>query len=364
MKSPNARRWLITATAMLAIIALLAVFKVQEIRGAIAFAQSFPEPSETVEVYVVESADYQAMQKVYAEVVAPQRLALRNELGGVIAEVGFAAGDQVDAGQLLVQQDIREEKARLRALQARADLAARTFERSSKLFREKRLSEQALDEARAELDSLRAEIAQTQVQIDKKTLRAPFAAKAGIHHLEVGELLPAQTEITTLVGLDEKLWIDFELPQQAMQLTAGDSVVVLASGKRLQARIIARDAELSASSRNLRYRAELAGQDHGLLPNAVVNVEVPAAPSQQVALIPDTALRVDQLGSFVYLLQSGEEGELRARRQQVDVASRRNNQVAILSGLTEGDRIAAKGAFKLRDNMKVSVSDDAVEPQT
>ena len=80
--------------------------------------------------------------------------------------------------------------------------------------------------------------------------------------------------------------------------------------------------------------------------------------------MPDTALRVDQLGSPVYLLEAGEEGELRARRQQVDVASRRNNQVAILSGLTEGDHIAAKGAFKLRDNMKVSASDDAAEPQT
>lgn len=364
MKSPNARRWLITATAMLAIIVLLALFKVQEIRGAIAFAQSFPEPSETVQVYVVESGDYQAMQKVYAQVIAPQRLVVRNELGGVIVELGFAAGDRVNVGQLLVQQDIREEKARLRALQAREDLAARTFERNSKLFREKRLSEQALDEARAELESLRAEIAQTQVQIDKKTLRAPFAAKAGMHRLEVGELLSPQSEITTLVGVDEKLWVDFELPQQAMQLTSGNAVAVVTDGKRLPARIIARDAELSATSRNLRYRAELEAKDQSLLPNAIVTVEVPAAPSQRVALIPDTALRVDQLGSFVYLLESGEEGELRARRQQVDVASRRNNRVTILSGLKEGDRIAAKGAFKLRDNMKVSVDSGAAEPQT
>ncbi|WP_372749045.1 efflux RND transporter periplasmic adaptor subunit [Litorivivens sp.] len=363
MKSPVAKRWLVTATSLSVVIAALAAFKVQEILGAIAFAQSFPEPAEKVEVYVVASGDYQAMQTVYAEVTAPQRLTLRNELGGVIVKLGFAAGDRVSEGQLLVQQDVREEQARLRALKARDVLAARTFERNSTLFREKRLSEQALDEARAELESVRAEIAQVTVQIDKKTLRAPFAAKAGMHRLEVGELLTPHTAITTLVGEGETRWIDFELPQAAMQLQVGDPVAVMAE-RELTAHIIARDAQLSESARSLCYRAELTAADHGLLPNAVVKVRVPASRPQVVALIPDTALRVDQLGSFVYLLEQGEDNVLRARRQQVEVASRRNNTVAIAAGVSEGDRIAGKGAFKLRDNMKVSVAEPAAEPHS
>ena len=358
------KRWLISIAGVVLVIAALAAFKVLEIMGAIAFAQSFPEPSETVEVHVVESAHYQAMQKVYAEVVAPRRLELRNELTGVVAEVGFAAGDSVEKGQLLLQQDVREEKARLRALKARELLASRTFVRNQTLYKEKRLSEQALDESRAELDSVRAEITQVQVQIDKKTLTAPFAAKAGIHHLEPGQLLPAQTHITTLIGVESSLWLEFELPQTALQLTPGDTIQVQTGGRELNATIIARDAELSDTSRNLRYRARLLDSDHGLLPHAVVNVQVPASQSQKVALIPDTALRVDQLGSYVYLLDEDEQGAVRANRRQVEVASRRNNEVAILSGLEEGDRIAGKGAFKLRDNIKVAISHPGAEPQS
>lgn len=363
-KQSPAKRWLLALGAIVLVIAALAAFKVQEIMGAIAFAQSFPEPSETVEVHVVEGAHYQPVQKVYAEVVAPRRLELRTELTGVVAEVGFAAGAAVEKGQLLVQQDVREEKARLRALKARELLAARTFSRNQTLHREKRLSEQALDESRAELDSVRAELTQVQVQIDKKTLTAPFAASAGIHHLEPGQLLPAQTHITTLIGLESSLWLEFELPQTALQLKPGDAIGVQAGSSELRAIIVARDAELSASARNLRYRAELEGGDHGLLPHAVVKVLVPASEPRQVALIPDTALRVDQLGSYVYLLGEDEKGVIRANRRQVEVASRRNNAVAILSGLEEGDRIAGKGAFKLRDNIKVSVSDPAAEPQS
>ena len=95
-KQSPAKRWLLALGAIVLVIAALAAFKVQEIMGAIAFAQSFPEPSETVEVHVVEGAHYQPVQKVYAEVVAPRRLELRTELTGVVAEVGFAAGAAVE----------------------------------------------------------------------------------------------------------------------------------------------------------------------------------------------------------------------------------------------------------------------------
>ncbi len=354
MKTAASKRWLISILIMVLVVGGLTVFKVQEIMAAIAFGQSFPEPAAAVEVHVVESASYQPMQKVFAEVIAPQRLDLRNELGGIIATVGFESGAQVEKGQLLLQLDVREDNARLRALEARQQLAARTYERNQKLFRQQRISEQTLEESKAEFDTVAAELSQVKVQIDKKSITAPFAARAGIHRLEPGQLLPAQSSITTLVGLTPYLWVDFELPQAAALLKVGDTITLLASSGNLVAEVIAREGELSNSSRNLRYRAQFAAEGHQLLPNSVVHVQVPAGEAVAASLIPDTALRVDQLGNFVYLLiEDPETGDVRAQRRQVDVGNRRKNEVAILSGLNPGDRIAAKGAFKLRDDAKV-----------
>lgn len=364
MKKDSTKRWLISIVLVVLVIGGLATFKVQEIMAAIAFAESFPEPSAAVEVHVVESASYQPTRKVFAEVVAPRRLELRNELGGIVDAVGFESGADVEKGQLLLQLDVREDKARLRALQARQELASRTYVRNQKLHKQQRISEQTLDESRAEYDSLVADVAQVKVQIDKKRITAPFAARAGIHHLEPGQLLPAQSTVTTLVGLTEYLWLDFELPQSAQLLGVGDRIEVLAEPAGLRAEIVAREGELSNSSRNLRYRARFSATGHNLLPHSVVHVQVPAGDAVQASIIPDTALRVDQLGSFVYLLkENAETGDLRAHRQQVEVGSRRKNEVAVLSGLKPGDRIAAKGAFKLRDDAKVSVQQgsDAVE---
>lgn len=367
MKTGSTKRWLSSIVLLLLVIGGLATFKVQEIMAAIAFAESFPEPSAAVEVHVVESATYQPTRKVFAEVVAPQRLELRNELGGIVDAVGFESGADVSEGQLLLQLDVREDNARLRALQARQELASRTYARNKKLYRQQRISEQTLDESRAEFNSLEADVAQVKVQIDKKRITAPFAARAGIHHLEPGQLLPAQSTVTTLVGLTDHLWLDFELPQSAPLLNVGDRIDVITEPGGLQAMIVAREGELSNSSRNLRYRAKFSADGHALLPHSVVHVQVPAGEPMQAALIPDTALRADQLSSFVYLLEeNAETGELRAHRQQVEVGSRRKNEVAVLSGLKPGDRIAAKGAFKLRDDAKVSVQQGgaAQEPQS
>ena len=49
------RRWLITIALCLSIFVGLGAYKVMQVRSAIAFAESFPEPSETVEAYTAES---------------------------------------------------------------------------------------------------------------------------------------------------------------------------------------------------------------------------------------------------------------------------------------------------------------------
>ncbi|HBO93078.1 MAG TPA: efflux transporter periplasmic adaptor subunit, partial [Gammaproteobacteria bacterium] len=76
------RKWGITALSCVLIFAALAAFKVLEIRAAIAFGESFPEHSESVELAVVATTQYTPAIRVIGEMVAPQRLDLRNELAG------------------------------------------------------------------------------------------------------------------------------------------------------------------------------------------------------------------------------------------------------------------------------------------
>ena len=116
----KSRRWLITSVACLAILAGLAGYKYWQIRAAIAFGESFPEPSESVEAQTVTLTPAVTYVTTIGEIVAPRSVELRNELEGRVSEVDMVSGSRVQAGDVLLRLDASEEQARLDG----ADIAA------------------------------------------------------------------------------------------------------------------------------------------------------------------------------------------------------------------------------------------------
>ena len=133
----NIRRWSIIIAVCILIFALLAGFKVLQIREAIKFAESFPEPSETVEAITVSTAQVQPTITTLGSIVAPQTITLHNEIEGRITAVHFKSGATVKQGELLIELDSSEETARLHAVEARAELAQIDLKRVKKLKNKK-----------------------------------------------------------------------------------------------------------------------------------------------------------------------------------------------------------------------------------
>jgi len=355
----NTRRWLITLVICLSVFAALAVTKVMQIRAAIAYGKSFPEPSETVEAAYAESHSTQQKISTIGELVMPQTLALHNEYEGRIVAVNFASGSIVEQGQVMIQLDIAEEVARLKAEKASAKLAKLNVERISKLRTNKTVSEERFDQAKAQYDIALANIGALQAAIDKKTLRAPFKAHTGIHDFEIGEYLSANAFVTDLVGINDYIWVDFNLPLLHAQINIGDEVTLSTlAGKNdtLQANIIAKHSIMSSESRNLRFRARLPTQAR-FHHNEVVKITAAVESLQLMTRVPATSILHDGLGDYVYVLEVEASGDsYRARRQSVVLGAQEGQYRSIVSGLDEGAHVAANGAFKLRSGLRVFVA--------
>jgi membrane fusion protein (multidrug efflux system) len=277
-------------------------------------------------------------------------------LEGRITAVNFASGGRVDKGDILLQLDISEESARLKAAAARANLARLDLERFTRLFASKTVSEEQVDQARAEFDMASASVNELQAIIAKKSLKAPFAAVAGLHQLEAGEFLQANTPIVMLVGINDHAWVDFNLAITQGTVDIGSEVGVVAPGGRgdgVPAVVIARNPAVSASSRNMRYRAKISANPL-LPPNSVVNIRIPIGSEQQVQ-VPATAVLRDELGAYVFVLDAEANGAYRARRQSVTVGREEDQMVGVSGGLQVGSLVATDGAFKLRDNLLTHV---------
>lgn len=350
------RRWSVTICACTAVFVLLAVFKVFEIRAAIAFAESFPEPSENVETTIARYSELQPKLSIIGEIVAPKRLDVHNELAGEITAIGFESGDQVKQGQLLIQLDIAVEKAQLNAALSRVDLAQSMYDRASSLYQTKATSKETLDQAKADLAAAKAEVNILNRVIEKKTIRAAFDGQTGIHSFETGQFLAENSFITTLIGDLGFVWLDFKVPQFYRALPIGTELTVRMIGNEnnkfeTKAEVIAVNTTVSADNRSLFYRAKL--KDEGKLrAHTMVHVDVPKGSSLKLIQVPAVAIQHDRNGTFVFALSKDEKG-FRARKQKVALENIVGEKAYISDGLNEGDHIATIGAFKLREGILV-----------
>lgn len=210
-----ARQSLAWAAVMLAVAATaggLGYYKYAEISAAIAAAKASPEPREAVEAVQVRGGEWSASTRAVGTVVALRQVEIRNELPGTVVEVGFASGDIVEAGQILVRLDTSEERAALAAAQAEAQLAQAVFDRRNRLRPGDVVSVLDLDRARAELAAATARVSGLEAGIAKKTIAAPFRARVGLTDLQPGTYLDEGTSIAMLQGVDSDAYVDFSLP--------------------------------------------------------------------------------------------------------------------------------------------------------
>lgn len=364
-----AKRWLWLLLVCVLLVAVLAGLKYVQISKAIAFAESFPERSESVTAITLEPVQWRTMYRTIGEVKAAQFVELRNELDGVIAELGFTGGSNVSKGQLLLRLDSKEEQSQRRALLAQLRLAEIQLERLTELRTKKLASKNDYDRALADKNVLLANVAALEASISKKTLTAPFDAKTTLHDLQVGQYMAPNSLVTELSGVGNQYWVDFKLPQDKATLIPGDSVQVSSRSlieEPMTANIVSAGASFNVNSRSLEYRALLIDPPPAVRPGAVVDIKLSLGSVDGVFRMPSSAIRRSNFGAYAYVLKAAEAGAdapFRAERREVTPGPLDGSDIIVLAGLQAGERIAGIGAFKLQDGMLVHVVERKQETQ-
>ncbi|WP_189402464.1 efflux RND transporter periplasmic adaptor subunit [Arenicella chitinivorans] len=362
------RPWLTVILVCLALFVVLALIKFFQIRAAIAFGESFPEPSETVHAQTVSFSEWHDEVRVVGEVRAPQAVDIRNEVAGVVARIGAESGAEIKQGEVLLELDYAEEAAELASINADLELARKDVKRLKGLVSTRAVSQQQADEAQARLASANARVEAVRQDIANKTILAPFDGRIGLHNLQLGEYLLANTIITRAIGNSSLLWVDFAVPQSVADIEVGTTVrVQLDSGTVYSASVIAVAPALESASRSVRVRASITDAGARLKSGHFVNVLVPSGTSEQIVRLPSTAVRVDALGAYAYVLNKDDTGNWRATRRPITLRAQNGNDSIIQSGLQIRDVVATKGSFKLREGLLTNISelhDAFTEPDT
>src|SRR5437660_5794414 len=328
------------------------------------FMSGMGNQPQTVSTTKAVLSDWQPELEAVGSLRAVNGADLSLEVAGVVEAIDFQSGDDVEQGKVLLRLRDEDEVAKLKSLEAVADLSQITYERDVKQLAAKAIAQAIVDNDAANLRNSRAQVAQQKAIVDKKTLRAPFSGHLGVRQVDVGQYLAAGTVIVTLQALDP-IYVDFLLPQQSLDkikvgLPANVKVDTYPD-KTFTGKITAINPKVEASSRNVQVRATLANPDRTLLPGMFATVDIDVGSVQHLVTLPQTAISYNPYGNLVYVVDDkgkGPDGKpmLVARQTFVTTGATRGDQVSVLKGVKEGDTIVTGGQMKLRNGVPLAIN--------
>ena len=358
------RRVIIAIVAVLVLFALIAGIKTIMIMRIIAQAKRNASPAQTVTTMIARYSDWQPEVSAVASVRAVHGVNITTEVAGLVRSIDFRSGEDANAGQLLVQLNADADVATLHSLEAAADLAATVYARDKEQYAAQAISQAQLDSDAADLKNKRAAAAAQAATVAKKSLRAPFAGRLGITTVMPGQYLNTGDKVVSLSSLDP-VYVDFNLPQEQLALVHTGLTVRVTSDafpkETFTGKLTAIDPAIDTTSRNFMAEATVDNPQHLLMPGMFAKVAVLAGTQQRYLTLPQTAITYNPYGSTVFLAVKDARGKESAQQTFVTTGATRGDQVAVLTGIKEGDDVVTSGQLKLKNGTSLDIS-TAAEP--
>jgi RND family efflux transporter MFP subunit len=307
---------------------------------------------------------------------------------GMHVRQGFvlATLDDSDARRILesARADRDASQAAIADLQVQLKFAEIQLHRAQQLQAQGVQSQEGVDTARTNADSLRAKInlAKSQVAsaearineaqqaVDNCVIRAPFDGIVVSKDAQPGEMVSpisagggfTRTGIATLVDM-QSLEVEVDVNEAYIaRVHTGQNVNSVLDAYpewQIPSRVRTVIPTADRQKATVKVRISFIKLDPRILPDMGVKVafldEAPkedkkSARTPAQAVIPGNAVRKEDGKPFVFLVKDG-----RAERRAVTLGETRGQDVEIIAGISQGDSVIIKGPAELRDGQSVEI---------
>ena len=297
------------------------------------------------------------------------------QVGGMVTRIAFHEGDDVRAGQVLVELDktsFATEVARTAALLERDRAQARTaqlaWERTQSLARQQLVSSGEVDDARSAAESAAATVladsashTRAVIDLEHATVRAPISGRTGKLGVHVGDVVRANETASSVVTIHQlkPIRVRFTIPQTDMAELQGERrrdvrVYVVnddTDSASAEGRLAFVDNQVEEASGTLLLKGEFANADDELWPGAFVRVRLKLHEQQGATVVPTAAVNNSQSGSYCYVVKADTTVEMRP----VTVMRSWQDLTVVASGLSPGETVVTDGQVRLSPGAKAAL---------
>jgi len=294
---------------------------------------------------------------------------------GRVHQVFVKVGDFVKAGQVLMTVeglDVGEIKAGFMIAKAALDYTKANHERQKKLFDEKIGSQKALLESQAEYEKALAEYKAEDKKIHSIGLRdedvtdgkmseehtsGTLPIKSSIigvvveRNVVIGQLVDATTNAFKVINTNT-VWVDGQIYEKDITKINQKTNALFTSAtylnEKFNGRIIYIGQTVDEQTRTITVRGEFNNSNGKLKPQMFGELKIPISSNAKAIMIPEESVVRESGEDYVFVQISDTTFEQR----KVIIGTLVDNRIEIKDGLKEGEKVASKGVFYLKSELK------------
>ncbi|CAH1579287.1 efflux RND transporter periplasmic adaptor subunit [Vibrio rotiferianus] len=316
-----------------------------------AFAAKRGPSAVTVVTEQVETHEINQSLSLIGKLEAAESVIVASEVAGKVKQIAVKANQNVQQDQLLIL--LNDDKAQAALVEAKAYLKdeQRKLKEFQRLVKRNAITQTEIDAQKASVEIAEARLDAAKANLSDLHIAAPFAGTVGFIDFSRGKMVSAGSELLTLDDLSV-MELDLQVPERYLSmLSVGMEVGATTSawsGMDFVGKVTGIDTRISAETLNLRIRIEFDNPENHLKPGMLMNASL-AFPAIEAPIIPVQALEYSGTKRFVYVIDE----DNKAKRQEVLLGARVDNEVVIESGVEIGDKIVVQGIVNMRDGVEV-----------
>lgn len=324
------------------------------------YAEKTEDKGQLVSVEVAKTEQVSPTMWLPGNVISRQNSPISAELTGQLLWIEDV-GKQVAKGEIIATIDNRQlklqlarQQAQVKQHQANVQYLTKQQKRLSTLSQRNNTSVSELERvvkdlaiANNEVIALEMQVKQTELDIEKSSIKAPFTGNISQRFAHVGELITLGRPLVQLVDT-KHLDIKISAPLAIAQFIQADAQVMVKWQDKL-IELPVRTWSKAGDQASRTFDVRLAADNLNLIAGSAVTVSLPKHSSKEATMVPRDALVLREKETFVLTI----DDESQAKKVNVLVGQGVGRWISVFGALDAGDEVIVRGGERLSEGQKV-----------
>jgi membrane fusion protein (multidrug efflux system) len=309
-----------------------------------------------VETQPLKRAEMLAIYSGTAPIEAQEEAEVVAKVGGEVRQIFVEEGDPVQSGQVLARLDGDRLRLELAQIEANLRKLERDYKRQLDLSEKGLVAKGTAENAKFDLDALRASYDSARLELSYTEIRAPIGGVVSVRHIKLGNTIKPNDPTFRITDLDP-LIAYVHIPEKEFRKLApgqnADVVVDALGGERYVGTISRISPTVDPQTGTFRARVEVPDASRRLKPGMFARVNIVYDRRPDTLQLPRTAILDADGEQSVYIVADG-----KAQQRSIRTGLTNGGWIEVVEGLQGDESVVVVGQAGLKSGTPVKVVGD------